>query len=163
MSYLVNTADISDKFPETPFLLDFRSFGAKNYFCGEIITVECPDDNSLAKSILQKDGLGRVLFIEGNASDNVGLIGDNLVSIAKTNSWGAIIVNGRVRDVEELSSIEFPVFALGSCPKKSGKNNQGSYNVCFRIGEVQIKSGFWAYGDLTGILISEKRLDLEGS
>lgn len=157
----INTSDISDKFPETPFLLDFKSFGAKNNFCGEIITVDCPDDNSFAKNILKEDGLGRVLFIDGKASDKVGFVGDNLVSIAKNNSWAAIIVNGRVRDVEELSSIQFPVFALGSCPKKSNKNNQGSYDKSFNVGEIKINSGYWAYGDLTGILISAKKLDLE--
>ena len=75
---MMSTPDISDKFPELPCLVEFNSYGARSVFEGEVVTVVCPDDNSLAKELISQKGDGKILFIEGNASKAVALLGDNL-------------------------------------------------------------------------------------
>ena len=95
----MNTPDISDQYPNLPFLLNFKSFGAINNFSGEVVTLKCDDDNSLVRSILSEPGQSRVLLVDGNASENVALLGDNLASLAIENNWSAVVINGCVRDV----------------------------------------------------------------
>ena len=157
---MMSTPDISDKFPDLPCLVGLNSYGAKSVFEGEVVTVVCPNDNSLAKELISQKGDGKILFIEGNASKAVALLGDNLAQQALDNNWSGIIVNGMVRDVEILRSIPLAIYARGSCPKKSNKNNAGNINVDLCIDGVDIKPSFWAYGDENGILISPAKLKL---
>jgi regulator of ribonuclease activity A len=157
---MMSTPDISDKFPELPFLVGLNSYGAKSVFEGEVVTVACPNDNSLAKELISQKGNGKILFIDGNASQTVALLGDNLAQQALDNNWSGIVVNGMVRDVEILRSIPLAIYARGSCPKKSNKNNAGNINVDVCIDGVDIKPSFWAYGDENGILISPAKLEL---
>ena len=157
---MMSTPDISDKFPELPCLIGLNSYGAKSVFEGEVVTVACPNDNSLAKELISQKGNGKILFIDGNASKAVALLGDNLAQQALDNNWSGIVVNGMVRDVEILRSIPLAIYARGSCPKKSNKNNAGNINVDVCIDGVDIKPSFWAYGDENGILISPAKLEL---
>ena len=157
---MMSTPDISDKFPELPCLIGLNSYGAKSVFEGEVVTVVCPNDNSLAKELISQKGNGKILFIDGNASKAVALLGDNLAQQALENNWSGIVVNGMVRDVEILRSIPLAIYARGSCPKKSNKNNAGNINVDVCIDGVDVKPTFWAYGDENGILISPAKLEL---
>ena len=157
---MMSTPDISDKFPELPCLVGLNSYGAKSVFEGEVVTVVCPNDNSLAKELISQTGNGKILFIDGNASKAVALLGDNLAQQALDNNWSGIVVNGMVRDVEILTTIPLPIYARGLCPKKSNKNNAGNINVDVCIDGVDIKPSFWAYGDENGILISPAKLEL---
>ena len=157
---MMSTPDISDKFPELHCLVGFNSYGANSVFEGEVVTVVCPDDNSLAKELISQKGDGKILFIEGNASKAVALLGDNLAQQALDNDWSGIVVNGMVRDVEILRTIPLAIYARGSCPKKSNKNNAGNIGVDVCIDGVDIKPAFWSYGDENGILISPTKLEL---
>ena len=154
----MNTPDISDQYPDIPFLLNFKSFGGINNFSGEVVTLKCDDDNSLVRSILSEPGQSRVLLVDGNASENVALLGDNLASLAIENNWSAVVIHGCVRDVVELQQLNVAVFALNSSPKKSNKNNTGSRSIDLLINNVVIKEGYWLYGDQNGILVSSEKL-----
>ena len=74
----MNTPDISDQYPEIPFLYGYKSYGKYHSLAGEIETILCPDDNSLVRPLLSSEGNGKILFIDGQGSQNVALLGDNL-------------------------------------------------------------------------------------
>ena len=101
----MNTPDISDQYPEIPFLHGYKPFGNYHSLAGEIETILCPDDNSLVRPLLSSEGNGKILFIDGQGSQNVALLGDNLAKIAINNNWGGIIINGFVRDVQILRDL----------------------------------------------------------
>jgi len=107
---------------------------------------------------LSEPGESRVLLVDGNASENVALLGDNLASLAIENNWSAVVIHGCVRDVVELQQLNVAVFALNSCPKKSNKNNTCSRSIDLLINNVVIKEGYWLYGDQNGILVSSEKL-----
>ena len=153
------TPDLSAKYPNVPFILGFKSYASITTFAGEIVTVECPDDNTLVREILSKDGEQSVLFINGYRSKKVALIGDNLAELAIKNNWAGIIVNGCIRDIQILRHMNLGIYALGSCPKKSNKNGKGQINATFSVDEVDIKPGYWIYADQNGILISTNQLE----
>ena len=156
----MTTPDILDLHPELPFILDFNCFSNKKSFFGKLVTVDCPDDNSLVREILSTDGNKSVLFINGNNSKNVALLGDNLALLGKQNNWSGVIVNGCVRDVEILESLDFGVYARGLCPKKSKKDGKGKLNCIFEINKIEIKPNYWVYADENGIVISEYEIKL---
>ena len=92
------TCDLLDANPESQVCLPniegkvFRHFGAKDKFCGEIVTVKCFEDNSRVKSLLNSDGKdkagdGKVLVVDGGGSMRCALLGDMIAQSAIDNGW----------------------------------------------------------------------------
>ena len=156
----MNTPDLSDKYPDKDFLLDFQCFSRIKSIHGQISTVFCPDDNSFVREMLSENGHQKIMFIDGAKSKNVALLGDNLATLAIENNWSGIIVNGRIRDAEIISKLDVAIFALGTCPRKSSKKNQGKKNIELSIDGLTIKPGDWVYADINGILISDSELEI---
>tara|TARA_B100001248_G_scaffold257659_1_gene240570 strand:+ start:3028 stop:3498 length:471 start_codon:yes stop_codon:yes gene_type:complete len=156
----MNTPDLSDKYPDKDFLLDFQCFSRIKSMHGQISTVFCPDDNSFVREMLSENGHQKIMFIDGAKSKNVALLGDNLATLAIENNWSGIIVNGRIRDAEIISQLDVAIFALGTCPRKSSKKNQGKKNIELSIDGLTIKPGDWVYADINGILISDSELEI---
>ena len=158
----MTTPDLSDKYPQVDFLnLQFINFGKKGFFSGKVETAVCPDDNSKVKQILNEEGYGKILIVDGQGSTNVALMGDMIADSAEKNNWQAVIIHGCVRDVEALSNFKLGIFALGSVPKKSEKKDLGEIGINIKVGGVSIESGNWAYADESGILISKAELNLD--
>ena len=156
----MNTPDLSDKYPDKHFLLDFQCFSKIKSMHGQISTVFCPDDNSFVREMLSENGHQKIMFIDGAKSKNVALLGDNLAALAIANNWSGIIVNGRIRDAEIISEMEIAIFALGTCPRKSSKKNQGEKDIELSIDGLTIKPDDWVYADINGILISDSELEI---
>ena len=156
----MNTPDLSDKYPDKDFLLDFQCFSRIKSMHGQISTVFCPDDNSFVREMLSENGHQKIMFIDGAKSKNVALLGDNLAALAIENNWSGIIVNGRIRDAEIISQLDIAIFALGTCPRKSSKKNQGKKNIELSIDGLTLKPDDWVYADINGILISDSKLEI---
>ena len=156
---MLSTPDIIDAYPESQTLTKFRHFGGKKAFHGEIQTIKCFEDNSFVKKELSKPSESGVLIVEGASSSKCALLGDLLGQMAKDNGWSGIIINGSVRDIEILRTIDIGVMALGACPRKSEKRDQGMRNLNIEIDDVMIKPGYWCYADENGVLISKPKLD----
>ena len=155
---ILSTPDLIDQFPECRVLTDFVHFGGVSSFFGPILTVECFEDNSLIKQELSKPGNGEILVVSGNKSNRVALLGDNIALMAQKNGWKGIVIDGYVRDVEILNGVGIGVMALGSCPRKSKKENKGIIGNPIKINEVLISTNEWLYADQNGIIISNTEL-----
>ena len=51
---------------------------SRRAFGGPISTIKCFEDNSLVAEAVEEPGAGRVLVVDGGASDRCALLGDNL-------------------------------------------------------------------------------------
>ena len=159
MTKRFSTPDISDKYSDSLAInIQFRSFGKKEYFCGQVKTAQCPEDNSKVKEILSQDGSGQVLLVDGNGSSKVALLGDMIAKQAIENSWEGVIINGCVRDVEILKVLSLGIFAIGSCPVRSHKKNRGTLGQPIKMGGILVEEGSWVYADESGVLVSKVKL-----
>lgn len=73
-----------------------------------------------------------------------------------------IIVNGCIRDSDDISKMPLGVKALGTHPIKSSKRDVGLRDIPISFGGVTIKPGDWIYADKDGILVSAESLTVEG-
>lgn len=154
------TPDLCDKYEDDVTLLDLalHSFGKKDAFSGQIVTVRCYHDNSMVREALSDKGKGKVLVIDGHGSCQKSLLGDQLAELAIKNHWEGIIVNGAVRDVGALSGMKIGIQALGTCPFKTEKRGAGDINVTLTIHDQMIQPGDYIYADWNGVLMSNKEL-----
>lgn len=152
--------DLCDQHPDRFQVLDpeFRCYGGKVKFCGEVVTVRCFEDNSVVKSTLGKDGTGRVLVVDGSGSMRCALLGDQLAERGAKNGWEGVLVNGCVRDVEVLQGIELGVLALNVNPVRSHKRGEGDLDLPVRFSGVNFRPGQYLYADANGVVVAEEDL-----
>ena len=99
-----------------------------------------------------------VLVVDGGGSMRCALVGGNLGVLAQKNGWAGILVNGAVRDADELEACDIGVRALGTHPRKSVKRNSGERDVAVQFPGTVIRPGDWIYADADGILVSDQPL-----
>jgi regulator of ribonuclease activity A len=154
MSY--KTADLSDSHLDAQIATPlFYDFGQRPDFFGRTVTVKVFEDNTMVRATLVEAGNGRVLVIDGGGSLQCALVGGNLAQLAVTNGWTGIVVNGCIRDSEEIGRLSIGVKALATHPRKSKKGTHlGARDCSVTFAGVTFRSGQWLYADLDGILIS---------
>ncbi len=64
-----------------------------------IITVKCFEDNGLLYNLLEQNGRGHILLIDGGGSVRRALIDADLARLAVQNEWEGLVVYGAVRQV----------------------------------------------------------------
>lgn len=136
----------------------FQAYGAQPAFAGPVSTLRCFEDNSLVRSALEEAGQGRVLVVDGGASLRCALLGGNLAKLAEKNGWAGVIVNGCVRDVDEIAECRIGVRALASHPRKSDKRGIGQRDAVVEFAGCRVAPGEWCYVDRDGILFAAEPL-----
>ncbi|MFI7032966.1 ribonuclease E activity regulator RraA [Microbispora rosea] len=154
------TADLYDAHGDAlrSCVTQFRSYGSRARFSGQIATVRCLEDNALVKQVLATPGEGRVLVVDGGGSLRTALLGDMIATSAMENGWAGVVINGAVRDTAALAGFDLGIKALGANPRKSAKTGLGEIDVPVNFGDVTFAPGAWLYSDEDGILISDQRL-----
>ncbi len=132
----------------------FRPYAKKKYTTGQILTVKAFEDNSLVRSSLEKPGNGRVLIVDGAASERCALFGGALGKLAEKNNWSGVIIYGCVRDSHEIIQCNIGVWAIASHPRKSKKMGTGEVGKVIDINGIKIYTNEYCVADNDGILIS---------
>jgi len=136
----------------------FKKFGKRSRFSGPARTLKVFEDNVLVRAALETPGEGSVLVIDGRGSLRCALVGGNLGVLAQNNGWAGIIVNGCVRDSEELNQCDVGIRALAIHPRRSVRKGLGEKDLVVNIAGVMVRPGDWVYADADGILVSEVAL-----
>jgi regulator of ribonuclease activity A len=136
----------------------FRHYGRRVTFSGRVTTLKVHEDNALVRATLETPGDGHVLVIDGGGSLRRALVGGQLGLLAQDNGWAGIIVDGCIRDSEEIESCEIGVRALGTHPQKSARKGAGERNLRVHIAGVPVQPGDWIYADADGILVAQQKL-----
>jgi regulator of ribonuclease activity A len=155
--------DICDDYSAELQVLEpqFTDFGGRTRFCGEVVTVKCFEDNSVVKETLGADGQGKVLVVDGGGSLHCALLGDMLAAMGAANGWRGVMVNGCVRDVEILATIDIGVRALAAHPQRSLKRGGGQLDVPVHFAGADIRPGQHLYADRNGIAVAKRKLDID--
>lgn len=152
--------DLFDLYPEQLQLAEplFNDYGGKVIFSGEIVTVDCFNDNSKVKALVATDGAGKVMVVDGKASTSRALLGDMLAEQAVENGWQGIVINGCIRDAGTIATLPLGVKALGCNPIKTEKLGVGDINIAVTFAGIEFKAGHFIYGDANGLAISKYKL-----
>jgi len=147
----VHKGDTSGTFRVLPPV--FKEFGARTRFAGPVVTLQCFEDNSLVKQVLDQPGAGRVLVVDGGGSLRKALVGGNIGAAAARNGWAGVVIDGCVRDVGELAVCAVGIRALAAMPLPTEKKQQGLADLPVRIQGVWVRPGEWLYADADGIVV----------
>ena len=159
-SHNISTPDLADEHEADIRVLEplFNSYGGRAGFYGEVVTIKCFEDNSVLKKLVDEAGKGRVIVMDGGASMRRAILGDMLAEKARKNGWAGLVINGCIRDCDEIAQLDIGVKALNTHPQKTEKRGLGDLNVPVTFAGHTISPGQWIYADNNGILVSDRPL-----
>ncbi|WAJ69505.1 ribonuclease E activity regulator RraA [Catenovulum adriaticum] len=137
------------------------TYGGIDSFFGSIRTVKCFEHSGLISSIVEEDGSGRVLLIDGGGSLRRALVDAEIAETAAANNWEGIICYGAVRDVDDLEEIDIGIQALASIPVGADNDDTGEIDVAVNFAGVTFLPEDYVYADTTGVVLSPEPLTLD--
>lgn len=159
----IDTSELCDLYADQVDVVEpiFSSFGGVNAFYGKVTTIKCFENNGLIAEVLEENGKGRVLVVDGGGAVRRGLIDAELAQLAADNGWEGIVVYGAVRQIQQLENINLGIHALAPIPVSADESNIGESDIPVNFGGVTFFPEDYIYADLTGIILSQEPLDLE--
>lgn len=109
-----DTSELCDIYQEDVNVVEplFSNFGGRASFGGQIITVKCFEDNGLLYDLLEQNGSGRVLVVDGGGSVRRALVDAELARLAVQNEWEGLVIYGAVRQVDDLEELDIGIQAM---------------------------------------------------
>ena len=161
----IDTSELCDLYAEQVDVVEpiFSSFGGVSNFYGKVTTVKCFESNGLIAEVLEENGEGRVLVVDGGGAVRRGLIDVELAQLAVDNGWEGIVVYGAVRQIQQLENLDIGIHAIAPIPVSADESTAGESDVPVNFGGVTFFPEDYIYADLTGIILSQEPLDLDDS
>lgn len=149
----VSTANLSDAMHRGGDLPGFLKVGSAQKMMGEILTVRTyPGDWAKPVEAIDKAKEGEILLID------VGGVGPAVWGELATHSavqkrLGGVVINGAIRDVEEICRLKFPAYAKLITPSAGEPRGFGEIGVPLKIDGRSVFSGDWILGDEDGLVV----------
>ena len=96
---------------------------------------------------------GRVLVIDGQGELNTALWGSIITVAARIKGMEGVVIDGAIRDLEEIRREQFPVFARAVVPNAGGAEYAGEVNVPVQCGGIAVHPDDWIVGDEDGVVV----------
>ncbi len=111
------------------------------------------DDNGPVAGAVAVAQPGDVLVVDGASRDAVALVGGIVGRRALARGVVAIVVDGCIRDLDELVELGLPVYALGTTPLPPSKLDVRDPVDAVICGDREIRRGDVVTGDRDGVVV----------
>ncbi len=124
---------------------------------GPARTVRCgQDDNLMVHAVMAEVLPGEVLVISMPEPRAVALVGELLATQAKARGATAMLIDGSVRDVEELVELGLPIWARWVRVRGAGKDVAGTIGEPVTVGGALIRQRDLVVLDADGAAVVER-------
>jgi len=124
---------------------------------GPARTVRCgQNDNLMVHAAIAEAQPGEVLVLTMPEPAPIALIGELIATQAKTSGVAAILVDGAVRDVDELRELGLPVWARFVRVSGAEKEVRGEIGGTVQVGGATIRQGDVVVLDADGAVVVER-------
>ncbi|MBU4492409.1 MAG: orotidine 5'-phosphate decarboxylase [Euryarchaeota archaeon] len=157
----VSTPNISDAMHRKGAMKNIRSICPGTKMAGRAVTV-ATFAGDWAKTVEAIDiaKAGDVIVIY-NGSPHVAPWGE-LATLSSINKGVAgVVIDGAVRDVDDIRRLDFPVFATSIVPNAGEPKGFGEINAEIRCGGETVKPGDFIVGDDNGVVVVPKERGYE--
>ncbi|MEA5092784.1 Regulator of ribonuclease activity A [bioreactor metagenome] len=150
-----NTADVMGRSCAMNPRIKLVSSPKAQMMVGPAYTVKCrAGDNLLLHAALNYCNEGDVLVVSNEGDDTRSLIGEVMMAyLYYTKKIAGIIIDGPIRDIDEIGKWDFPVYCNGTTPGGPYKEGPGEINVPISCGEISVNPGDIILADPDGIIV----------
>ncbi len=155
MEPFIATADLCDA-AATPIAMDARIRpvwrGAR--LAGRAFTVRVPPCEITSVLLAaEQAGPGDVIVVDGAGAVERALWGGKLSKLALERGIAGVVIDGAIRDVDEIEALGFPVFAAAVVPTPPQRDRAGEIGVTVTCGGLTVSPGDYVYGDADGVVV----------
>lgn len=131
----------------------------KPSFFGTIMPLLTREGDNLAIHRALDDAQpGDVLVVNANGETNRAVFGDLLGEICLLKKVAAVVIDGAVRDIEELDVMGLPTYARGVNPAGPSKYGPGQVGAPVACGNVVCNPGDAILGDRDGVIVISRHI-----
>ena len=147
------TSVISDSLGRLPAIVGLRPFHTGARLLGTALTVKVREgDNLYVHQALELVRFGDVLVVDGGGDVSRALVGEIMMTLARSRGAAGFVIDGAIRDVAAFAEADFPCYARAVIPRGPSKNGPGQINVPVSIGGSVVSPGDVVVGDQDGVV-----------
>lgn len=152
---LGNICDANDKVGAMDFCI--RPIDPKRRMAGYAYTVKGrPGDNVSIHAAMLEAPVDSVLVVDMDGYCGGGHFGEIMATACLVHGIRGLVIDGSVRDSQDIENVGFPVFARGICPNGTTKYDTGKRGCRVVVGGVEVESGDLVVGSRDGVVVIKK-------
>ena len=152
----VSSSNISDAMHRKGAMRGIHPVIPDSKIVGRAITVQTfAGDWAKPVEAIDLAGPGDVLVIY-NGSDNIAPWGGLATLSCKIKGVEGVVVDGAVRDLQEIRAIDFPIFSSGITPNAGDPKGMGEINSEIICAGQTVHPGDYIVGDDSGVVVIPK-------
>lgn len=157
----VSTPNISDAMHRKGAMKNIRSICPGTKMAGRAVTVATfPGDWAKTVEAIDIAREGDVIVIY-NGSPHVAPWGELATLSCINKGIAGVVIDGAVRDVDDIRRLNFPVFATSIVPNAGEPKGFGEINAEIQCGGETVKPGDFIAGDDNGVVVVPKERGYE--
>ncbi len=157
----VSTPNISDAMHRKGAMHGIRPIRSGFHMVGKALTVKTMDgDWAKPVEAIDKAEPGDVLVIDAGSGDTA-VWGELATWSAKMKGLAGVVVDGAVRDLDDLLKIDFPVFCRNISSNAGEPKGFGEIGVEIKCGGQTVRTGDWIVGDDSGVVVIPQEIAQE--
>jgi regulator of RNase E activity RraA len=122
--------------------------------CGVAVTVMArPADNLMVHKAMEIAQPGEIIVVSTDGNTTNAVFGELMGHSAVASGFGGLVVDGAIRDVDELIALGFPVFSRTISAGGCDKDGPGEINVGVACGNTVVMPGDIIVGDSQGVVV----------
>ena len=132
----------------------FRAFGGKRIVAGPAFTLRSRSgDNLMLHHAIDIAQPGDVIVADGGGELAIAMTGELMMGHAAKRGVTAVIIDGAIRDKDELAKLDIGVWACGVTPSGPYKDGPGEIGVPVSCGGQVVMPGDILMADEDGVVV----------
>ncbi len=153
----VSSPNISDAMHRKGAMNGIFSLCGDVKMIGQAVTVQTfAGDWAKPVEAIDVAGPGDVIVINNDAGTHVAPWGELATMSCVTKGIAGVVIDGAVRDVDDIRRLKFPVFAKAIVPNAGEPKGLGEINAEISCCGQSVRPGDWIIGDESGVVVVPK-------